>query len=91
MGRTRWRTISGKKPERPCAGDGRAPVVDTHDYASPDAMFDARIYPKGGWILHMLRRRLGEDAFWRGIRRAGASSIATRASRPRNSAVSWRT
>lgn len=25
-------------------------------------------YQKGGWILHMLRRELGDDTFWKGIR-----------------------
>ena len=25
-------------------------------------------YQKGAWVLHMLRSRLGDDAFWRGIR-----------------------
>lgn len=25
-------------------------------------------YQKGGWVLHMLRRRIGDDAFWEGIR-----------------------
>ena len=26
------------------------------------------VYEKGGWVLHMLRRELGDEAFWRGIR-----------------------
>ncbi len=26
------------------------------------------IYQKGSWILHMLRERMGDEAFWRGIR-----------------------
>jgi aminopeptidase N len=25
------------------------------------------VYQKGGWVLHMLRRMVGEDAFWTGI------------------------
>jgi aminopeptidase N len=25
-------------------------------------------YQKGGWILHMLRREMGDEAFWKGIR-----------------------
>ena len=25
-------------------------------------------YEKGGWVLHMLRRRVGDEAFWAGIR-----------------------
>jgi aminopeptidase N len=26
------------------------------------------VYQKGGWVLHMLRREIGADAFWAGIR-----------------------
>ena len=44
------------------------PVMDRH-YTSPDAMFDGRSYPKGAWVVHMLRNRLGDDAFWKGIKR----------------------
>jgi aminopeptidase N len=52
------------------AGGKSRPVVDRH-YSSPWTMFDGRSYPKGAWILHMLRRRLGEDAFWKGIQQYG--------------------
>jgi len=30
--------------------------------------FDGNAYGKGGWVLYMLRRRLGEDAFYSGLR-----------------------
>jgi aminopeptidase N len=50
-------------------GKGR-PVVDRR-YRTPSSMFDGRAYPKGAWILHMLRQRLGDEAFWRGIQRYG--------------------
>jgi aminopeptidase N len=46
------------------------PVVDRH-YPDPSTMFDSRAYPKGGWILHMLRSQLGDDDFFRGIQRYG--------------------
>ena len=46
------------------------PVVDRR-YPDPSTMFDSRAYPKGGWILHMLRSRLGDDDFFRGIQRYG--------------------
>ena len=32
-------------------------------------MFDSRAYPKGAWVLHMVRRRLGDDLFWQAIKR----------------------
>lgn len=31
-------------------------------------MFGANTYEKGGWVLHMLRGRLGEPAFWEAVR-----------------------
>jgi aminopeptidase N len=46
------------------------PIVDRR-YAKPSAMFDTRAYPKGGWVLHMLRSRLGDDDFYRGLQRYG--------------------
>jgi aminopeptidase N len=58
--------------DRKAAGAIRAgkdrPVMDRR-YTSPDAMFDGRSYPKGAWIVHMLRNRLGDEAFWAGIKR----------------------
>jgi aminopeptidase N len=46
------------------------PVVDRR-YPSPRTMFDSRSYPKGGWVLHMLRSRIGDEDFFRGLRRYG--------------------
>jgi aminopeptidase N len=55
----------------PALGGGKArPVVD-HRYPTASSMFDGRAYPKGAWVLHMLRRRLGEPAFWKSIQRYG--------------------
>ena len=45
-------------------GDKDRPIVDRR-YPNPDSMFDARAYPKGAWVLHMLRKQLGEDVFWK--------------------------
>ncbi|MBI3726448.1 HEAT repeat domain-containing protein, partial [bacterium] len=44
------------------------PVVD-HHYQDAENVFDGRAYPKGAWVLHGLRRRLGDEAFWRSINR----------------------
>lgn len=46
------------------------PIVDYH-YPNPSSMFDARAYPKGGWVLHMLRRKLGDDLFFTGLQKYG--------------------
>lgn len=42
------------------------PILDRR-YADPGSMFDGRAYPKGACVLHMLRRQLGDDVFWRGV------------------------
>jgi aminopeptidase N len=44
----------------------RRPIV-TKNYANPDAVFDTYAYPRGGAVLHMLRKTLGEDNWWRAI------------------------
>ncbi|HZS46936.1 MAG TPA: M1 family aminopeptidase [Blastocatellia bacterium] len=44
----------------------RRPIV-TKNYADPDAVFDTYAYPRGGAVLHMLRKTLGEDNWWRAI------------------------
>jgi aminopeptidase N len=43
------------------------PVVDT---AITDLMtlLNANSYQKGAWVLHMLRRELGDNLFWKGMR-----------------------
>jgi len=43
------------------------PIV-CRDYAEPIDLFDRHLYEKGGLVLHMLRRELGDDAFWTGVR-----------------------
>lgn len=42
------------------------PVV-CQDYETPIDLFDRHLYEKGGWILHMLRRDLGDEVFWAGV------------------------
>ncbi len=44
----------------------RRPIV-TKNYANKDAMFDSYAYPRGGAVLHMLRKHLGEENWWKAI------------------------
>jgi aminopeptidase N len=46
------------------------PIVD-YFYPHPRSMFDVRAYPKGGWVLHMLRHRLGDEDFFKTLQRYG--------------------
>lgn len=41
----------------------------TRMYANGDAMFDSHSYPKGGAVMHTLRRWLGDDGFYSGLQR----------------------
>jgi aminopeptidase N len=59
-----------RKAHGAISGGKTRPVVD-HHYATPDSMFDDRVYPKGAWLLHMLRKRLGDDTFWKCLQRYG--------------------
>lgn len=49
-------------------GRYRRSIVN-YRYNSPENMFDGHSYPKGGRVLHMLRYELGDEMFWRSIRR----------------------
>jgi len=44
----------------------RRPIV-TKNYKEPDSVFDTYAYPRGGAVLHMLRKNLGEENWWRAI------------------------
>ncbi len=46
----------------------RRPIV-TKYYANKDAMFDSYAYPGGGSVLHMLRKHLGDDLFFKSLNR----------------------
>jgi aminopeptidase N len=42
--------------------DDKRPIV-FNEYTNPMQQFDFRSYPKGGWVLHMLRAQLGEQLY----------------------------
>lgn len=44
----------------------RRPIV-TKYYADKDAMFDNYAYPRGGAVLHMLKKHLGDANWWKAI------------------------
>lgn len=43
------------------------PVIDTAVTGNYIQLLNANSYEKGAWILHMLRRKIGDAAFWKGI------------------------
>ncbi len=46
----------------------KTPVVDTSESKHLMALLNDNSYQKGAWVLHMLRRKLGDSLFWKGIR-----------------------
>jgi aminopeptidase N len=44
------------------------PVVDTAVKDNYMQLLNANSYQKGSWVLHMLRHKLGDALFWKGIR-----------------------
>ena len=44
------------------------PVIDTTEKNDLMQLLNDNTYRKGGWVLHMLRRKLGDSLFWKGIR-----------------------
>ncbi len=47
---------------------GHRPNMIRYDVTDPNTMFDSHSYAKGGRILHMLRKYLGDDMFFSGLK-----------------------
>ena len=47
-------------------GGSRRPIV-TKNYDNPDSVFDTYAYPRGGAVLHMLRKQLGDENFFKSL------------------------
>jgi aminopeptidase N len=45
----------------------RRPIV-TKYYTNADALFDTYAYPRGGAVLHMLRKHLGDELFFKSLK-----------------------
>jgi aminopeptidase N len=44
----------------------RRPIVFDR-YRNPTELFDATLYQKGGFVLHMLRETVGDEIFWKSL------------------------
>lgn len=53
--------------DRVISSNDRRPIV-WRDYGEPMQQFDSRAYPKGAWVLHMLRSQLGKSLYQKAIR-----------------------
>ncbi len=59
--------MAGNRERYLQSGMAARPVIDESE-SDLFALLNANNYQKGGWILHMLRSQMGDDAFFRGIR-----------------------
>src|SRR5690606_37454818 len=59
MEESRTQYIQSSAPQKP--------IIDPNE-SNLFRLLNANNYQKGGWVLHMLRRQLGDEAFFRGIR-----------------------
>ena len=60
--------LYGKGKQARGASPKSRPIVDRY-YPNPRSMFDARTYPKAAWVIHMLRRQLGDEQFFDCLKR----------------------
>ena len=51
-----------REAQRVLSSNDTKPIV-WRDYTDPQLQFDYRAYPKGAWVLHMLRSQLGEALY----------------------------
>ncbi|QDV73338.1 M1 family aminopeptidase [Botrimarina mediterranea] len=75
-----WRDATGSVLPAIIKNGDTKPIV-YRNYAEAFDQFDYRAYPKGSWVLHMLRSRLGEDLYREAIKkyleRHALSSVVT--------------
>jgi len=50
------------------AREGETLPIRWDGYGTPDESLNSNTYPKGAWVLHMLRGELGDAAFFEGLR-----------------------
>ena len=62
--------------------DGRVKTIRWDGFPHPDRALNANTYPKGAWVLHMLRGELGDARFFAALRyyynRYRGTSVSTR-------------
>ena len=71
FGRERYdREIAGsRKTYEDLVRDGKDRPLSYHDWTTPQQAGGRLPYHKGALFLHLLREQLGDEAFWRGLRR----------------------
>ena len=62
------REIADRKKVIKFENERYTPVIDSAVKNNYEQLLNANSYEKGGWVLHMLRRKLSDTIFWKGIR-----------------------
>jgi len=62
------RSLEGMRRRWLGSREGRTLPVRWGGYDHPDSALNTNTYPKGAWVLHMLRGEVGDEAFFAGIR-----------------------
>jgi aminopeptidase N len=65
-GEDAWQGELWRAANRVIESNDLRPIV-WKDYGNPMQQFDSRAYPKGAWVLNMLRAQLGPELFRKGI------------------------
>lgn len=64
------------------SAEGRTKSIRDDRFPHPDQALNSNTYPKGAWVLHMLRGELGDEAFFAALRdyfmRYRGTSVMTR-------------
>ena len=61
------RVLQGDKRSYLASNVVNRPIIDTA-IVDPNEVLNANTYPKGAWVLHMLRQTVGDSAFFGGLR-----------------------
>jgi len=60
-------SMRGEREQWLASAEGRTLPVRWRGFDNPDGALNANSYPKGAWVLHMLRKELGDEAFFAGL------------------------
>mgnify|MGYP001182540300 CR=1 FL=1 len=62
------RSLEGMRRRWLISKEGRTLPIRWGGYEHPDSALNTNTYPKGAWVLHMLRGQVGDEDFFAGIK-----------------------
>lgn len=67
-GRTLAESMASMRQRWAKSFEGRTKSIRDDSFPHPDQALNSNTYPKGAWVLHMLRGELGDDAFFSALK-----------------------